>query len=86
MLQTALDIGRVGFPFLISLCVLAFFAGLLVALVLTVILITDKEKGNKKKRIWIIVGCAVGPIAVMLVLVILWGLLNVLGGLFAVPR
>ena len=86
MLQTALDLGRTGFPFLISLCVLAFFAGLLIALVLTVILFTDKEKVNKKKHIRIIIGCAVGPIAVMLVLVILWGLLNVLGGLFAVSR
>lgn len=82
-LQNLAAIANTVIPFLVGLCVLAFLAGIIVAIVFAIKAADEQDKTKKKKTIWIIIGCVGGPIVLLFILISLWGLLNVLTQTFA---
>ncbi|MSU55583.1 MAG: hypothetical protein EXS46_03555 [Candidatus Taylorbacteria bacterium] len=81
-LETVLRFSNRVLPFLIALCILAFLVGIVLAVVFAVKMVDQREKKDRNRNMWIMIGCVGGPIVAIFILLSLWGFLTVLSNTF----
>jgi hypothetical protein len=78
-----MEIFRVIVGLLISLCVLLQIFGSLAGIVFAIKAATNKDKVERKKDLWIMAGCFLGPAALLFVILSIWGLVAIFTSTFA---